>query len=112
MSDAPTFAADLEALGFGLVQSSRRGDQYALAATRYLTYWVHWNQEDGTCLFTWEVDIGELMHNRELQIGANETLNLFLFPQYDARGPADVSFVAQELDRAESILKSIDLTAG
>lgn len=111
MEQAHPFHDDLESLGFHLTQSSRRGSQYAMTATRYLTYWVHWDAEEGTALFTWELDIGEFMHDRELQIGANEKLNLFLFPQYDARGPADVAFVARELDRAEALLRSIDMTA-
>ena len=106
------FHDDLESLGFRLVQSSRRGIQYSLSATRYLTYWVHWDQEEATALFTWELDIGEFMHDQQMQIGANETLNLFLFPQRDAKGPADISFVAGEIDRSETLLRSIDLTAG
>lgn len=112
MSDVHPFHTDLESLGFRLVQSSRRGIQYVMKATRYLAYWVHWDQEEGTALFTWELDIGELMHDRQMQIGANETLNLFLFPQHDAKGPADISFVARELDHSEGLLRSIDLTAG
>jgi hypothetical protein len=44
-----------------------------------------------------------------MQIGSNEALNLFLFPQFDARGRPDVAFVAAELDRAEAIFRSIDL---
>ena len=105
------FHTDMESLGFRVIQEGRRGViQYAMTATRYLTYWVHWNPEEGTVLFTWELAVGEFMHDHGLQIGANETLNLFLFPQHDGRGPADVSFVAQELDRAESLLGSIRLT--
>jgi hypothetical protein len=43
-----------------------------------------------------------------MQIGSNEALNLFLFPQYDSRGPADVAFVAAELDRIEQSFRSLD----
>ena len=47
-----------------------------------------------------------------LQIGANEELNQFLFPKHDARGPQDIAFVVQEMDRAEDILSHIDFLAG
>ncbi|MCA1831911.1 MAG: hypothetical protein ABR548_14300 [Actinomycetota bacterium] len=111
MADVHPFHADMEALGFRVMQEGRRGVvQYALSATRYLTYWVHWDAADSSALFTWELDIGQFMHDHGLQIGTNETLNLFLFPQNDARGAADVTFVAQELDRVESILGAIKLT--
>jgi len=112
MEDVHPFHTDLTALGFAIVQEDRKGVlQYSWRSTRYLTYWLHWNPSDGDVLFTWELDLGEFMHDRGMQVGANETLNTFLFPQYDARGPADIQFVVQELDRAESVLKSIDLTA-
>ena len=106
------FHADLTALGFKLIQQDRKGiAQYSWKATRYLTYWLHWNTYDGDVLFTWELDLGDFMHDRGLQVGANETLNTFLFPQYDAKGPAEIQFVVQELDRAEIFLKNVDLTA-
>jgi hypothetical protein len=59
-------------------------------------------------LFTWEFAVGEFFDDRGMQIGSNEALNLFLFPQYDSRGPADVAFVASELDRIELVLRSLN----
>lgn len=113
MGDVHPFHEDLSALGFKIMQEDRKGViQYSMRATRYLTYWLHWNTADEDALFTWELDIGEFMSDHELQIGANETLNLFLFPRHDTKGPADVRFVVQELDRVEAVLKSLDLTAG
>jgi hypothetical protein len=112
MSDEHPFHADLSALGFRVVQEDRRGVvQYSWKATRFLTYWVHWNPVDGDVLFTFELDIGDLMHERGMQIGANESLNTFLYPQFDAKGTADIGFVVREIDRIEAVLKSIDLTA-
>jgi hypothetical protein len=35
-----------------------------------------------------------------------------LFPKYDARGPQDIAFVVQEMDRAEDVLHRVDLLAG
>ena len=108
-SEAETFAADLEALGFRPVGQNRRGElTYAKNANRYLVYNVHWDPEVGDVLFTWEFAIGEFFDAHGLQIGSNEALNLFLFPQNDAKGPPDISFVASELDRAEQIFRSFN----
>jgi len=108
--DAEHFHADLEALGFRAVGQNRKGEiTYAKQASRYLVYNVHWDTAAGDVLFTWEFAIGEFFDARGMQIGSNEALNLFLFPQFDARGRPDVAFVAAELDRAEAIFRSIDL---
>ena len=106
---AAGFASDLEALGFRAVGQNRRGEvTYAKRANRYLVYNVHWEPETGEVLFTWEFAIGEFFDARGLQIGSNEALNLFLFPQHDAKGTPDISFVVAELDRAEQIFRSFD----
>lgn len=110
MSSADAFLSDLEALGYRLVQDRRTGVfQYAMQATPYLTYWVHWDTGQATVLFTWEYAIGEFMSDNGLQIGANEELNQFLFPKHDARGAQDISFVVAEMDRVEQVLGTIDL---
>jgi len=107
--DAEAFDADLQALGFRVVGQNRKGViTYSKQANRYLVYHVHWNSEETEALFTWEFAIGEFFDARGMQIGSNEALNLFLFPQYDARGPAEVSFIAGELDRAEQVLRTLD----
>ena len=103
---------DLAALGFTLTNPDRKGvAQYSMRVSRYLTYSVHWNPHGDEALFTWELDIGSFMHERGMQVGANDPLNIFLYPQYDARGPATLEFVAGELDRAEQVLSNIDLTS-
>jgi hypothetical protein len=113
MSDAESFERDLRALGFRLVQDRGTGMlQYSCRANPYLTYWVHWNTGEQSVLFTWEHAIGEYLSANGLQIGSNEELNQFLFPKHDARGPQDISFVAQEMDRAERVIGGIDLLGG
>ncbi len=107
MADAETFQNDLVALGFRPVQNRTGVVQFALEATPYLTYWVHWDTQEESVLFTWEHAIGELMSRLDLQIGANEELNSFLFPKHDARGPQDVTFVVEEMDRAEQVLHAV-----
>jgi hypothetical protein len=107
--ESATFASDLEALGFRAVGQNRRGEvTFAKTANRYLVYNVHWDPEAGDVLFTWEFAIGEFFDAYGLQIGSNEALNLFLFPQHDARGRPDIAFVAAELDRAEAIFRSLN----
>ena len=109
MSDE-AFEADLLALGFRYATEGRTGVRnYARAETSCLTYWVHWNPDEHTVLFTWEHAIGEYMSANGLQIGANEELNQFLFPKNDARGPQDITFVVREIDHAEAVLRAVNL---
>jgi hypothetical protein len=107
--DAQAFDSDLQALGFRVVGENRKGViTYEKRANRYLVYNVHWNPEEADVLFTWEFGIGEFFDARGMQIGSNEALNLFLFPQYDSKGPQEVAFIAAELDRAEQVLRALD----
>ena len=114
MGDVGLFDSDLRDLGFERSERWASGRvRYSLAATPYLTYWVHWDPDREDVLFTWEIALGSYFDSLGLQVGSNEELNQFMFPKFDSRGPADVGFVAQEMDRAERILRSIDfLTAG
>jgi len=113
MTAAEEFESDLVALGYRLTQDRGTGViQYARQVSDWLTYWVHWNVDEQHVLFTWEHAIGEYMSANGLQIGANEELNQFLFPKHDARGPQDIAFVVQEMDRVEDILHQINLLAG
>ena len=110
---ADEFHRDLEDLGFRFVQEGRGGArQYSKRVSPYLTCWAHHDRSDAQVLVTWEHALGEYLDQLGLQVGSNEPLNQFLFPQRDARGPADVSFVVTEMDRIESILRSIDLLSG
>lgn len=106
------FHADLEALGYRLLEQRRTGERhYALTVSRYLSYSVHWDPAVRRATFTWEHAIGEFMGDRGMQVGSNEPLNSFLYPQHDAQGPEDVAFVVGEMDRIEAILRSLDLAA-
>lgn len=101
------FADGLAALGFRR-GGTRRSEEWTKQATRYLVYSVH-PQSDGTALFTWEFAVGEFMGDHGLQLGSNDPLNLFLFPQHDAHGPQTGAFVASEMDRTERMLAGLDL---
>lgn len=107
-----SFLDDLQALGFREAGGRRAVVQYALRASPHLTYWVHWDTEAETLLFTWEHAIGEYLSSLGLQIGSNEELNQFLFPKHDVRGAVDIHFVTQEMDRVEQILREVDLISG
>jgi hypothetical protein len=110
--DPEAFDSDLQALGFRVVGQNRRGVvTYGKQANKHLLYHVHWNPDDDEVLFTWEFAVGEFFDERGMQIGSNESLNLFLFPQHDSKGPAEVAFVAAELDRAEQLFRSLDFVA-
>lgn len=107
------FHRDLQDLGFRLVQEGRGGVlQYQRRQSPYLTYWVHHDPGAETALFTWELAIGEYLDGVDLQVGANEPLNQFVFPKHDARGPADPSFVVSEIDRCEDRLRRLDFVDG
>jgi hypothetical protein len=112
VSDPDAFATDLEALGYRVRQERGTVRQFALQASPYLVYAVHWDLGDGSVLFSWEFAIGAFMAERGLQVGSNEELNTFLFPQHDARGEQDIAFVVQEMDRAEAILRTLDFLEG
>jgi hypothetical protein len=107
-----SFLEDLAVLGFREAGGRGAVVQYALRANPFLTYWVHHDTAAETLLFTWEHAIGEYVSSLDLQIGANEELNQFLFPKHDVRGPVDIRFVTDEMDRVEAILRGVDLTAG
>ena len=103
------FFEALQRLGFDLVQDRRsRGVQtYASSPNRFLTYWVH-AYEDGTALFTWEFAVTDYLQERGIQLGSSESLNLFMFPAEDDRGPQDAGWLARAMDRAEEQLRSVD----
>jgi hypothetical protein len=106
-----SFEEDLRALGFRAVEQRRGVLQYALRSTPYLTYWVHWEPDDHSVLFTWELALGEYLAKRGLQLGSNEELNTFLFPQHDARGPDETTFVVGEMERVEQLLGSLNFVS-
>lgn len=107
------FHRDLADLGFRFVQEGRGGVlQFSRQVTPFLVVWVHHDRRDAHVLMTWEHAIGEYLDGLGLQVGSNEPLNQYLFPQRDVRGPAEASFIVTELDRIESLLRGIDLLSG
>src|SRR6266540_859310 len=79
------FDDDLRLVGFKLHQEKRDGARtFTLSRNRYLTYWLHVPPYAAEpALFTWEFAIGEYMDEYGLQVGSNEPLNQYLFPQTD-----------------------------
>ena len=99
----------LRQLGFVLSQErpTRGIHTYSARPNRFLTYWVH-VYDDGTALFTWEFAVTDYLLERGMQIGTSETLNLFMFPTVDDRGPQEAGWLAHALDHAESRLRSVN----
>jgi hypothetical protein len=95
-------------LGFSASQErpSRGTRAFSSRPSRYLTYWVH-VYEDETALFTWEFAVTDYLLERGMQLGSSETLNLFMFPREDERGPQDSAWLAGAMDRAEERLRSV-----
>ncbi|MGH2739012.1 MAG: hypothetical protein ACRDH6_00795 [Actinomycetota bacterium] len=104
------FEDALRDLGFGLEQEKRDLRSYAKRPNRFLTYSVL-AYADGAALFTFEFAIAEYMATKGLQVGSDEHLNTFLYPQRDARGPQDAGWLAEQIDRTEALLESISFLA-
>jgi len=97
-------------LGFSPSQDrpSRGGRTYTARPNHYLTYYVY-AYDDGTALFTWEFAITDYLLERGIQVGSSETLNLFMYPVADERGPQDPAWLTHALDEAEARLRSVQL---
>jgi hypothetical protein len=106
------FAEALGRMGFSLAQDRpARGVQtYAARPNPYLTYWVH-AYEDGTALFTWEFAITDYLLGLGMQLGSSETLNLFMFPVEDDRGPQEPAWLAHAIEMTEARLRSVELVS-
>jgi hypothetical protein len=100
------FEEALEHLGFAEDRASRGVRHFAHRPNPFLTFWVQVH-EDGGALFTWEFAIAEYMATLGLQVGSDERLNTFLYPKEDARGPLDPAWLAEQIDRAETVLRSV-----
>jgi hypothetical protein len=102
------FEEALRDLGFVSERSTRGVVHHAARPNPYLTYWVQ-TYPDGTALFTWEFAIAEYAATLGMQVGSDEHLNTFLYPQIDARGPQDPAWLASQLERTEALLRSVSL---
>jgi hypothetical protein len=105
------FDEELKLVGFTLAQEKRDGSRsFSLARNRFLTYWLH-VPFDGPALFTWELAIGEYMDEYGLQLGTNEPLNQFLFPQVDQELEPDLAEVVKAMERVEASFAGMDFGA-
>jgi hypothetical protein len=97
------FDDDLRLVGFKLHQEKRDGGRtFTLSRNRYLTYWLHLPpQADEPALFTWEFAIGEYMDEYGFQVGSNEPLNQYLYPQADTEVNQDIAGVIKTVERLE-----------
>ena len=103
------FDDELGLLGYQLAQEKRDGTRtFSLARNRYLTYWLHLPADDTGALFTWEFAIGEYMDEYGLQVGANEPLNQFLFPQVDTEVAQDMAEVVKAMERTEAMFAGMN----
>ena len=104
------FDEDLKLVGFRLGQEKRDGSRtFSLSRNRYLTYWLHVHSyTDEPALFTWEFAIGEYMDEYGLQVGSNEPLNQYLFPQTDAEVGQDLGEVVKAMDRVEATFEGMN----
>src|SRR6266498_3667559 len=100
------FDDDLRLVGFKLNQDKRDGARtFALSRNRYLTYWLHVPPyADEPALFTWEFAMGEY----GLQVGSNEPLNQYLFPQTDTEVGHDVADVVKAMERVETMFAGMN----
>jgi len=64
---------------------------------------------DGTALFTWEFALGEYLALRGIQMGSDETLNQFVYPREDLRGPQESSWLVSAIEQTEAMLAEVDL---
>jgi hypothetical protein len=95
----------------GFVASSERASRgsrsFSSHPNSFLTLWVH-AYDDGSALFTWEFAITDYLLERGIQVGSSESLNLFMFPVEDDRGPQDAAWLAAAIDRADARLREVD----
>jgi hypothetical protein len=102
------FEEALERLGFVTAdERTARGVRlYEAHPNRFLTCWVH-AYPDGTALMTWEFAIADYVATRGIQVGSNESLNTYLYPREDLRGPQDSAWLASALDGVEESLRAL-----
>jgi hypothetical protein len=64
---------------------------------------------DDTALFTWEFALGEYLALRGIQMGSDETLNQFIYPRQDLRGPQDGPWLISAVEQTQAMLAEIHL---
>jgi hypothetical protein len=101
MSDHPpntTFDDQLDALGFRVQGSSRRGGRmWLLPFNRFLSFVLH--DYDDAVVLTWSVALGDYLLERGWQLGTTDTSTAEVYPQADVRLPLDIAAVEAEIRR-------------
>jgi hypothetical protein len=102
----------LTTLGFEL--SDERGfrpNEVALFTAHPNEFMSHMVQAypDGTAIFSWEFALGDYLAERGIQVGSDETLNQFMYPREDVRGPQDGAWLIGAIEQTEALLSSIRL---
>lgn len=106
-ADAATFEDGLEALGFQMAGSSRRGGRrWTLAFNRHLTFVIH--DFHDTVLLSWSVALGDYVEDRGWVLGSGENSFHDLYPRHDVRLPIAVDAIEAEIRRVLGTLR-IDL---
>ena len=104
------FAEALAKLGFRASEERAFGGRgttlYEAHPNAFMTYSVH-AFDDGRAMFTWEFALGDYLAGRGLQVGSDETLNQFVFPREDLRGPQDGAWLVGAVERTEAMLSTI-----
>jgi hypothetical protein len=102
------FEETLATLGFHPASGRTPKDVQVLVAepNPFLTYTVQ-AFDDGTALFSWEFAVGEYLRTKGIQFGSDETLNQFMFPREDSRGPQEGEWLEGAIKRARAQLASI-----
>jgi hypothetical protein len=104
------FTDDLESIGFVFQSEGRAGVRhFTLPGNRFLTYYVHVQDEETGGVFSWEFALGEFCESRGLQVGANDVLNVFLYSDTDVPVPPSVASVVAQIDATETVLNSLRL---
>lgn len=104
VGDATTFDDELEALGFRVRGSSRRGGrQWVLAFNRFLTFVLH--DYDDHVVLSWSFAFGEFLGERGWQSSLADASVAELFPTHDVRLPLDAEAVGGEITRVLSTLR-------
>lgn len=82
--------------------------RYQAHPNGYMTYVVH-AFADGSAIFTWEFALGEFLATKGIQMGSDETLNQFIYPREDVRGPQDTAWLMGAVERTEAMVATIRL---
>lgn len=104
----PTFEDHLEAIGFVLGGSSRRGGRmWSLQLNSHVTFVLH-DYHDHVVL-TWSASLGDLLAERGWVLGTGELSFHDVYPAHDVKLPAEIDAVEAELRRVLGTMR-IDLT--